>query len=239
MARIITAANIFNGFVNHEAPETMLEAYGAKDTSPVAQAWMRSVGAASLALGVAGLSLFEFETNIHTAMGWMATVWTAEHFRVLLGRQYSKLGANPTGRYVFAVITLLVAYACFINATYINQFLQIIGVMYFLSFLPVAISTASATTVMFGYHNLSDNAIACARAAAFWFMANGVFMVAIGAGIDPLTALGYAFGLVLLHNITILFVTKEVEKNGTPIVPIYVFTLLVLLSSGCLAFSGK
>jgi hypothetical protein len=236
VAQILTAANLVNGFLNHQATETMLEAYGAKDKGPAAQVWMRIQGAASLALGVAGLSLFVTDTDIHTAMGWMATVWVAEHFRALVDRQETKIGANPTGRYIFSAITPWSAYACFMNWPFFNQFLRIYGSIVFVTFLPVAISTVSATTVMFGNHDLSDNAVACARAAAFWTMANAVFMVAIGSGIDPLTALGYALGMVLLHELTILFITKEIEKNDTPIIPIYVFTFLVLISSGCLAF---
>jgi hypothetical protein len=236
IAKIITGVNLVNGFVNHQAPEAIIDAYAASDKGSVNQAWVRTVGAASLALGAAGLSLFFFDTKINTAMGWMASVWTAEHFRALLVKQETKLGANPTGRFVFSTITSLCAYACFTDADYLSKFLQIFGGISFLSFLPMAISTASAASSMFGFHILSDNAIACARASAFWNMANGVFMFAIGSGVKPETALGYALGMVLLHNITMLFITKEIEKTGAPVAPIYGFTLLLLASFGCLAF---
>jgi len=210
-AKVATVASLGHGYISIQVPVMALEVYGLKEPSAVAIGWGTTVGAAVASIGVAGLCLFFLKTDLNTAFGWSYLVWVTEHLRAILTNQETKLGADPTGRRIWFLVSVFSTFAAFTEADYANKFFKVSGGILAATSMYQALDTAGGMA-LYGFKNPSQAELLVARAAAFWLLANGVLVIALASGVEPTKSMGYALIAGFAQCFSFVFISKEVDR---------------------------
>lgn len=213
-AKAATGLSLVQGTVFQLGPEKSMDMYQCPK-SALAQHLLTRCGTAILAFGLMAYCLVVKGASLATASGVVALLWALEFLRGFLTDEPEKVGMKMEGQYLIFAVQAFIAWATLCNTDLSDFAVKMNAIWLGVNGL-ILMANPSGALSMWGPSDADDCSIYMYRSLGYFLAAAGVFAgsLAFGKTTDNVTALGYGWALVLLHQVAVNFLTGEVDKLG-------------------------
>ena len=236
VAKVAIAALLAQGTVSTLAPEKAIKSYGT-EPSAISTFFMRRLGVSALSIATMTYGMMFKDWSVNTAAGVEAIIWGTELVRSILNDEATSIGFRNEGMIMWLALHLASAYTSFTDATCAGTVLKAFAIFVIGTCGPLMIFPSSGFKAYgFDPAKCSNLDIAYLKVLGAWITAIGVFLLSISNGSSPINALGYAYVPATVLTVSMLFITKDADKVGSPKSPAHAWLIFNAIIIATLAF---